>query len=231
MIPRYARKAPRLALDALRVAGKRKVFCIGRNKTGTTSMAAAFRELGLIVGKQRLATLLLHDWARRDFHRIILYCYTAQAFQDVPFSWPFTYQVLDQKFPGSKFILTIRDSPEQWYNSLTRFHAASFGNGHIPTLDDLKAADYIRPGLAYEANRLLYETPADDPYNKDMLISSYNAHNNAVQEYFRHRPEDLLVLNAAEPSAYDKLCDFLGKPRTGKAFPWENKTPDRSTPS
>jgi hypothetical protein len=229
MIPRYGRKVPRLALDALRVAGKRKVFCIGRNKTGTTSMARAFRELGMIVGNQRMAEKLLHDWARRDFHRIILYCYTAQAFQDVPFSLSFTFQVLDQKFPGSKFILTVRDNPEQWYNSLTRFHAASFGNGRIPTLDDLKAADYIRPGWVYEAIRLLYDTPVDDPYNKDLLISQYNAHKNAVLEYFRHREGDLLVLNVAEPCAYDKLGDFLGKPRTGKAFPWENKTTDGST--
>jgi hypothetical protein len=59
-----------------------------------------------------------------------------------------------------------------------------------------------------------------------MLIASYNAHNHAAMEYFRHRPEDLLALNVAEPGAYDKLCDFLGKPHIGKEFPWENKTVD-----
>ena len=155
-----------------------------------------------------------------------MYCYTAQAFQDIPFSLSFTFQAMDQKFPGSKFILTVRDSAEQWYNSLTRFHAASFGNGHIPTLEDLKAAEYIRRGWAYEANRLLYNTPPDDLYNKDMLIALYNAHSDAIQEYFRHRAGDLLVLNVAEPGAYDRLCDFLGKPHTGKAFPWENRTSD-----
>ena len=223
---RRARLLAQLAIGAARSLGKPKVFCIGRNKTGTTSMARAFRELGLVVGVQSLAERLLHDWARRDFRRLFLYCYTAQAFQDVPFSLPFTFQALDQRFPGSKFILTVRDSPEQWYESLTRFYAARFGHGHTPTLEDLKAAVYVYPGFLYEANRLLHSTPADDPYNKDMLIAEYNAHNNAVLEYFRHRPGDLLVLNVAEPGAYDKLCDFLGKPRTGRAFPWENKTAD-----
>jgi len=154
--------------------------------------------------------------------------HSAQAFQDIPFSLSFTFQALDQRFPGSKFILTVRDSPEQWYTSLTRFHAALFGkNGQIPTLDDLKAAKKVYPGWAYEAKQLLYETPLDDPYNKEILISSYIAHNEAVREYFRHRPGDLLTLNVAEPGAYDKLCDFLGKPRSGKVFPWENKTSDR----
>jgi hypothetical protein len=206
--------------------GKQKVFCIGRNKTGTTSMARAFTQLGLIVGEQWLAERLLHDWARRDFRRLFLYCHTAQAFQDVPFSWPFTFQALDQKFPGSKFILTVRDSPEQWYESLTRFHAGLLGHGRIPTLDDLKVATYVYPGFMFEANRLLYNTPPDDPYHKDWLIASYNAHNDAVLEYFRHRPGDLLVLNVAEPDAYDRLCEFLGKPCTGQEFPWENRTAD-----
>ena len=210
--------------------GKRKVFCIGRNKTGTTSMAKAFRELALVVADQGVAELLLRDWARRDFRRIVLYCYTAQAFQDVPFSLPFTFQAVDQKFPGSKFILTVRDSPEQWYNSLIRFHAAKFGrNGRLPTIDDLEAATYVYRGWMYESTRLIRDIPADDPYNKDLLISHYNAHNNAVLEYFRRRPQDLLVLNVAEPSAYDKLCDFLGKPRMHKEFPWENRTADAQT--
>ena len=189
-------------------------------------MVAAFHELGLITGNQSLAELLLQDWARRDFRRICLYCFTAQAFQDIPFSLAFTFQALDQKFPASKFVLTMRDSPEQWYSSLTRFHASLFGNGQVPTLNDLKAANYNHPGGAYEANRLINNTPAEDPYNKDILIAQYNAHNAAVMEYFRHRPQDLLVLNVATPGAYDSLCDFLGKPRMGKDFPWENKTAD-----
>jgi hypothetical protein len=223
---RRARLIVRLAVGTLRSMGKQKVFCVGRNKTGTTSMAKAFKELGLVVGEQRPAERLLHDWARRDFRRLFWYCHTAQAFQDVPFSLPFTFQALDQRFPESKFILTVRDNPEQWYNSLTRFHATLFGNGHIPTLDDLKAAGYIYLGFVYEANRLLHDTPADDPYNKDILITDYNAHNNAVQEYFRHRPDDLLVLNVAAPDAYERLCKFLKKPYTGGEFPWENKTTD-----
>jgi hypothetical protein len=223
---RRARLLTRLAISAVRSLGKQKVFCIGRNKTGTTSIAKAFSELGLVVGVQWLAEWLVHDWARRDFRRLFLYCYTAQAFQDVPFSLPFTFQALDQKFPGSRFILTMRDSPEQWYESLTRFHAALFGHGRIPTLDDLKAARYIYQGFMYEANRLLHNTPADDPYDRDVLIADYNAHNSAVLEYFRHRPGDLLVLNVAEPGAYDRLCKFLGKPCAGGEFPWENRTAD-----
>ena len=216
----------RLVNSTLQSAGRQKVFCIGKNKTGTTSIAKAFMELGLIVGEQNLAERLLPDWARRDFRRIFLYCHTAQAFQDVPFSLPFTFQALDRQFPGSKFILTVRENPEQWYRSLMNFYASLFANGNFPTLDDLRAATYIRPGWMYESHRLINNTPENDPFNKEMLIASYNAHIHTVMEYFRHRPQDLLVLNVATPGAYDQLCDFLEKPHTGKEFPWENKTAD-----
>lgn len=46
---------------------KPKVFVIGCNKTGTTSVAEALRLLGWDVAKQRPAELLLEDWGRREF--------------------------------------------------------------------------------------------------------------------------------------------------------------------
>ena len=230
--PAYAitpRHLIKLVFSASRVLGKPKVFCIGKNKTGTTSLARALTELGIIVGEQNLAERLIHDWARRDFRRLFLYCRTAQAFQDVPFSLPFTFQTLDQHFPGSKFILTVRDTPEQWFQSLVKFHTVIFGDGRSITLDDLRASNYVYPGWAYEANRLISNTPENDPYNQELLIASYHAHNAAVLEYFRHRPRDLLVLNVAQPDAYRSLCDFLGKPYPNREIPWENKTDNLKT--
>lgn len=216
----------RLILSTTKSIGKQKVFCIGRNKTGTTSMARAFIQLGYPVGEQALAERLLVDWSRRDFRLLFRYCRSARAFQDTPFSLPFTYQALDQKFPGSKFILTIRDSPEQWYHSLISYYSLVFAGGRQPVLADLQSATYVRPGWLYEANRLINSTAPDDPFNQEMLIAGYNAHNAAVEEYFRHRPADLLVLNVAAQGAYQSLCRFLGEPCLDQEFPWENRTAD-----
>lgn len=225
-VARRSRIVLRLAVSTARSFGKPKIFCIGCNKTGTTSLQRALTELGVIVGEQWIAERLIHDWGRRDFRRLFRYCHTAQAFRDVPFSWPFTFQALDQRFPRSKFIITVRDTPEQWYDSLMSFYAALFGDRSLTHVEHLKSACYNRWGDVYEANRLLNDTPDDDPFNKDALLARYSHHNHTVREYFRHRPEDLLVLNVAETGAYDKLCDFLGKPRMGRCFPWENKTSD-----
>lgn len=203
----------------------KKIFCIGRNKTGTSSLKKAMEEMGFIVGDQRKAELLFDDWAIRDFRRLIEYCRTAQFFQDTPFSLPFTYVVLDHVFPGSKFILTIRDNAEQWYNSLTRFHAKMWGkNGRIPTKEDLQNSSYIYKGRAWVNNRKMYNSPEYDPYKKEILIKDYNNHNENVIEYFRHRPKDLLILNVAEKDSYQKLANFLNVKTDKQEFPWENKT-------
>src|SRR6056297_564727 len=115
------RKA-KTALTTLKALGKPKIFCVGLNKTGTTSLKKEMEFQGHTVGNQRQAELLFDDWVKRKFNRIVRYCHTAQFFQDSPFSLPYTFIVLDQAFPGSKFILTVRDNPEQWYNSLIHFH-------------------------------------------------------------------------------------------------------------
>jgi len=207
-------------------SNKAKVFCIGLNKTGTTSMAKTLNDLGYIVGSQRLAELLLDDWGNRDFRSLINYCYTAQAFQDIPFSLPYSFQALDGYFPNSKFILTIRDNSEQWYNSLTQFHAKFFGKGKIPTINDLKEADYIYPGYIYKLFKWTFNTPEEDPYNKNVLISNYEIYNAVVQDYFKFRPEVFLMINLSESDSYQKLCKFLGKPYHNEIFPHENKTED-----
>jgi hypothetical protein len=43
-------------------------------------------------------------------------------------------------------------------------------------------------------------------------------------EYFRSRPEKLLVINVSNDNDYLRLCDFLKKKPFHKTFPWENKT-------
>lgn len=224
-ILKFSRNQIKQKIWKLNHANSSKIFGIGNNKTGTTSLDKAMSKLGYKVGNQRSAESLHKEWAQRNFKPIIAYCKTAEFFQDVPFSKPFTFIALDQAFPNSKFILTIRDNPEQWYNSLTKFHAKLWGkDGRIPTKEDLQNAKYIYKGWAWDMTRYAAITPENDPYQKAALIQSYIDYNNSVITYFKHRPKDLLILNVAEPGAYRKLCEFIGQPVTSEEFPWENKT-------
>ena len=142
----------RLARSFRNQFGRRKcakVFCIGRNKTGTTSLERALSDLGYVVGHQPTAELLIHDYAQRNFKPIVEYCRTAEAFQDVPFSLPYTYQILDYAFPGSKFILTVRDNENEWYQSLIRFHRNRLGVRGKITKEDLLNDQYRYQGFIW----------------------------------------------------------------------------------
>ena len=204
---------------------KPKIFSIGLNKTGTTTLEKILKDFNYKLGNQIRGELLFNDWYRRDFKSTISLSKTADAFQDAPFSFPFTFIALDQYFPNSKFILTVRDSPEQWYNSLIKFHSKLWADGiNPPTSLDLKNAKYRYKGFAYEVHKLIFKTPDEDLYNKEILLDYYNNHNYQVIEYFRSRPEKLLVINVSTDNDYLRLCEFLKKKPLHKTFPWENKT-------
>ena len=166
----------------------------------------------------------MRDWAVRNFAPIIALGNSAQVFQDIPFSLPFTFIALDSAFPGSKFILSVRDNAEQWYASLTRFLTNLLGKGRLPTAEDLKESSYRYNGWMLEAMQLIYGISAQDPFDKLRLTKVYESHNHAVTEYFRHRPQSLLTINLSDPGVVEKIMEFLEMPYTGQTMPHLNKS-------
>ena len=211
--------------NIIKHSSKPKVFCIGHGKTGTTSVEKALRDLKFKIGDQVKGELLLDAYVKRDFKAIIKFCKTAEAFQDAPFCFKFTFMALDIAYPDSKFILTIRDSPNQWYESLCNFHSKLYGdNGNLPTVSDLKNTTYRYKGYAWDVRRFVYGMDEhSNPYDKETLINYYTSHNENIQDYFKNK-DNLLVINVAEKDAYKKMCTFLQVKPLYNDFPWENKT-------
>ena len=203
-----------------------KVFCVGAGRTGTTSLKSFFGALGFRVGDQAQGELCLKDWAVRNFAPIIALARSAQFFQDMPFSCPFTFQAMDTAFPGSKFILSVRDDPEQWYTSLTRFHTKIIQKGTLPTADDLREFPYRYKGWILEALKLVYGVTDEEPYRKQTLINAYERHNEAVKRYFMHRSESLLVVKISDSSAAQQLVEFVGLTYRGERMPHLNRNND-----
>jgi len=136
---------------------KTKIFCVGFNKTGTTSTAVALAELGFNVAPQAPAEMLIKDWGQRKFDRILDFCGQFDAFQDIPFSLPYTFIALDLAFPNSKFVLTIRDSPEMWFESLHRYHCNLFSFDKTINWSDLEKAEYCYKGWIAETHKLIFQ--------------------------------------------------------------------------
>jgi hypothetical protein len=99
--------------------------------------------------------------------------------------------------------LTIRPT-DKWIQSVTRH----FKNHHIP------------------AHEWFYgvETAVG---NENVYIQRYESHNKEVQEYFKDRPSDLLVLDLSKEDGWSRLCAFLGEERPPFAFPRQNTSRDK----
>ncbi len=223
-IARY--KKPKQVADISKKVDK-KIFCIGFGKTGTTSLESALKMFGYKLGVQATAEALCEDWANRKADRIIRFCETADAFQDLPFGLPDLYKELDRAFPNSKFILTVRDNEDQWFNSLVKFHSKLFSSdkGRPPTEHDLMNATYRYKGWALDMKKIIWNYPEIPLYDENYYKQKYSEHNHQVKEYFKNRTDCLLILNVAEEGSYQKLADFLNiRVNEDEQFPWLNKT-------
>ncbi|WP_415407825.1 sulfotransferase [Sulfurovum sp. CS9] len=201
-----------------------KVFCIGQNKTGTTSVEHILKQLGYKMGNQARAELLINDWAKRDFKKIVKFCRSADAFEDIPFSNDFTYEILDYAFLDSKFILTLRNSKDKWFESIKKFHTKLIGKEGLPTADDLKAYPYRCKGCMWENMQLKYGIDETSPYDYKIYTTQYERPNQAVIEYPKYRPGDLLMLNLSDDNVMKSLYKFLGFKYDGSAMLYLNQS-------
>lgn len=200
-----------------------KIFIVGFGRTGTTSLKWTFDKMGFLVGDQHKAERLLRDYNNGNFDTIIDYCQSARVFQDTPFSLPETYRYLAEAYPDSKFILTVRDTAEQWYGSLVAYKTRKFG-GKLPTPTELKQAVYNWKGWYWENHVGQFGPDESDIWEPQMWMNAYTNHNNEIIDYFKDKPHRLLVLNLREPNAFETFCTFIGVKTSLDGFPHLNKS-------
>jgi hypothetical protein len=204
-----------------------KIFCIGSGKTGTTSLERLLSQFGFTTGNQPVAEVLGRDWLiYQNPDRIIKYCYTADAFQDAPFSYPGLHKELDNAFPNSKFILTVRNNPDEWFNSLVRFHTKLFSSDlrRPPTENDLENATYRYKGYMLESHKFLYGYPETSLYDREAYKLAYIKNNVEKREYFKERSNDFSEINLRVKDDFSRLCKFLNIETNIDNFPWLNSS-------
>lgn len=197
------------------------------NKTGTTSLSFEFQRLNIRINNQHQAERLFDEYMSGNEMKLFNYCNEYTFFQDVPFSIPNVYKSLDVHFPNSKFILTIRNSADEWYESLLRFHTITSNipsNGNLPTADDLKKSNYIRAGWLFDVHTTIFGVSENNLYDRNILINAYNNHITDVLEYFKDRSNDLLVLNLGKDGSYNDFTKFINVSSPFDKFPHKNKS-------
>lgn len=177
-----------------------KIVGVGWAKTGTTTLGDCLEVLGFTHRRGMLS--LADTYAEGKLDPIWAVADQYDSFEDWP--WLLLYQQFDERYPGSKFILTVRDTA-QWL--------ASYRN----MLDHQgEASEKLN-----QVRRALYGLPF--PHVSDeALVERYEHHNDAVRRYFAGR-SDFVEVNWARGDGWDELCDFLDLPHPRVAFPHANR--------
>jgi len=167
-----------------------KVFGIGLSRTGAQTLNDSLELLGY-----RSHFVVVHD----DFESLLpLY----DAFTHFPLVEK--YVELDRRFPGSKFILTVREQ-EDWLRSVEYRLSLSVGNTAPATLG------------------LMKRVYGSETFDRDLFSAAYDRYHNEVKQYFEGREGALLLLNLCGGEGFEKLCPFLGKSIPDESFPHSKK--------
>ncbi|MBN36011.1 MAG: hypothetical protein CMM46_14790 [Rhodospirillaceae bacterium] len=185
---------------------KPKVFGIGLSRTGTRSLTKALQILGFDT---------IHYPADEDTYAELAYgqCELSvlrdyDGLTDIT-TVPY-YQQLDKIYPGSKFILTVRDK-EGWLKSCANHW---FNRPAFKRVEDPDEETYL-------LMRQLLRAAIFGCYNfvPERFTWVYDRHVDEVMNYFKDRPRDLLVMNIADGDGFELLAPFLGYPLPSEPFP------------
>jgi hypothetical protein len=191
-----------------------RIFGVGLHKTATTSLHTALQILGYKSGHWHTA-----HWAKAIWHEMnstgrsptIEKCH---AVCDLPI--PLLFRKLDAAYPGSKFILTVRDE-WSWLTGVRK---------HWSTLNKFRG-QWDGDCFTHRIHKVLYGQSTFDP---TVFLERYRAHNAEVREYFRDRPRDLLVMDMDDGCGWTELCAFLNVAVPAQPYPTISPcTPDNQS--
>ena len=186
-----------------------RIFGIGMHKTATSSLNDALNILGLDSAHWEDA-----HWAKAIWQEMMTNGRSDRleghySLTDLPIT--LLYKELDKAYPNSKFILTVRDD-QDWLQSV-RNHWSYDRNKF--------RHQWGTDPFTHRVHKLLY---GQKSFDADIFLSRYRRHNAEVKEYFKHRPQDLLILDMTLESKWDYLCDFLDCAVPDVEYPWNRST-------
>jgi hypothetical protein len=183
-----------------------RIFGVGLHKTGTTSLHEALRILGYDSAHWKSAHWAKAIWREMREQGRSVTLERSFALTDLPI--PLLYRELDKAYPGSKFILTVRDEGK-WLASV---------RNHWRYETNRFRAQWDSDPFTHRIHRDLYGQKHFDP---DVFLERFRRHNAEVREYFGDR---LHVLDVDKGPSWEGLCQFLGRPIPDAPYPKRHQT-------
>lgn len=187
-----------------------RVFNIGLHRTGTSSLAEALSILGYKVWHGPFFKKLENKYYE-NFNALVDTQISGENHPD------FNFKRLYSKFPDAKFILTVRTDLDKWCKSVDKInlryrdHKLIIPESYLSTLNMY--------------NDIVTNKKSENVTHDD-LKNAYKKHEKDIIEFFKDKPEKLLIFNVIDGDDYnkwDKLCKFLNKKNPNKKFPNMNE--------
>lgn len=187
--------------------GNQKVFGIGLNRTGTSTLRLASRSLGFRFGRKH--GWLMGQYRAGNFAKIFEFAEDFGVFEDWP--WPLMYQELLAHYGDrARYVLTVRESPEKWLNSIKQ---------HSQRTKAVKSPREAVFGYAY-------------PHGvEDKYMAFYTRHNQEVEAHFAAQGASGLLKKLCWETGdgWPELCGHLAKVVPDMPFPHANSRLDAPT--
>ena len=211
-----------------------KCFCIGSNKTGTSSLQGVMRcVLGFRANQGDVETYASIQCMKGNYNPLKEIMNEFDFHKDVPASQGNVYAILDAIFPNSKFILTTRET-KSWAKSFASFYAKYFydalmiekktsvklDQSQFPGYGALWITHYwkeeleilrgtsLELGSKVEARTLI----ANNQRFLEAISTKFDRRNKDIINYFRLRKKDLLILDISKSQSISSLLEFLELP-------------------
>ena len=173
-----------------------RVFGIGLGRTGTTSLHQALKILGF--RSKHCPRFTLDPAGQLCVSKEDIRAHDALTDEPVAL----IYKELDRRYPGARFILTVRE--------LSNWLASRENNNRA-----------MQPWWAKNpAVAVLHATLFGcASFDRDRYTAAFEAHTASVLDYFRGREADLLLMDLCAGEGWEKLCPFLGLSVPDAPFP------------
>jgi hypothetical protein len=187
-----------------------RVFGIGLQKTATNSLHKAFGILGFdsFHWGEGESPLIWYEMQATGRSKTLEKYY---SLCDLPI--PLLYKELDKAYPGSKFILTVRDE-EKWIKSVERMFDPAY-NATRWMWDVYPFSNTIHKALYGRTD-----------FDAETMLNRYRRHNAEVYEYFKGRTDLVSFPTDGMPSEalWGLLCGLLDCPIPNVPYPHEYPT-------
>ena len=188
-----------------------KIFGVGLNKTGTTTLEECFVVLGLGPISPSSGDDDAHRCTRQalagTYQPAVEYARRYRCFQDRPWNIGELYRELATAFPDARFVLTRR-APQRWWRSVERWLSVSKPG----KLDEYCRHLGVDPALAAPGVHALREP----------MLERYSRHNQEVVDFFAGSGR-LLVIDFESAAGWEELCDFFELPVPAEPLPHANR--------